>query len=50
LVYQYLNPNLYVANPLGTFGNAAHNSLRGPSYTERIAIQPRAIRGFRRHR
>ena len=31
LVYQYLNPNLFAPNPLGTFGNAGHNSLRGPS-------------------
>jgi hypothetical protein len=30
LRYQYLNPNLFVANALGTFGNAGHNSLRGP--------------------
>jgi hypothetical protein len=32
LKYQYVNPNLYTANPLGAFGNAAHNSLRGPGY------------------
>jgi hypothetical protein len=32
LLYQYLNPNLYVANPIGTYGNAGHNSLRGPGY------------------
>ncbi len=32
LKYQYVNPNLYVPNPLGTFGNAGHNSLRGPGY------------------
>jgi hypothetical protein len=55
LAYQYLNPNLFQANPLGTFGNAGHNSLRGPGYvnvdlalsrtikvTEKIALQPRA--------
>ncbi len=32
LFYQYVNPNLYTANPLGTFGNASHDSLRGPGY------------------
>ena len=32
LRYQYVNPNLYTPNPLGTFGNASHNSLRGPGY------------------
>jgi hypothetical protein len=32
LFYQYINPQLYVANPTGTFGNAGHNSLRGPGY------------------
>jgi len=55
LVYQYLNPSLFAPNPLGTFGNAGHNSLRGPSYTvvdmalsrnvkitERVNLQPRA--------
>jgi len=33
-LYQFVNPNLYVANPLGTFGNASHNSLRGPGYID----------------
>ena len=32
LHYQYVNPGLYTANPIGTFGNAGHNSLRGPGY------------------
>src|SRR2546425_8465599 len=32
LLYQYLNPSLYVNNPIGTYGNAGHNSLRGPGY------------------
>ena len=32
LKYQYLNPGLYTANALGTFGNAGHNSLRGSGY------------------
>ena len=32
LKYQYVDPGLYVANPIGTFGNAAHLSLRGPGY------------------
>jgi hypothetical protein len=37
-LYQYLNSATgtgtaaYVANSLGTFGNAGHNSLRGPNY------------------
>jgi hypothetical protein len=32
LRYQYINPSLYAPNALGTFGNAGHNSLRGPGY------------------
>jgi hypothetical protein len=32
LSYQFVNPKLYSANALGTFGNAGHNSLRGPGY------------------
>jgi hypothetical protein len=32
LKYQYVNPGLYTANVLGTFGNAGHDSLRGPGY------------------
>jgi len=32
LKYQYVNPNLYVANATGAYGNAGHNSLRGPGY------------------
>jgi hypothetical protein len=32
LKYQYVNPGLYTANVLGTFGNAGHFSLRGPGY------------------
>ncbi|MDQ6698934.1 MAG: carboxypeptidase regulatory-like domain-containing protein [Acidobacteriota bacterium] len=32
LLYQYINPNLYVPNPIGTYGNAGHNSLRAPGY------------------
>lgn len=27
-----MNPQLYKANPLGTFGDAGKDSLRGPSY------------------
>jgi hypothetical protein len=55
LKYQYVNPGLYTANALGTFGNAAHYSLRGPGYfdvdlavsrqfnlRERLALQVRA--------
>ncbi len=30
--YQYVNPALFAPNALGTFGNAGHNSLRGPGY------------------
>lgn len=33
-IYQYVNPKLYTPNALGTFGNAGHNSLRGPRYTD----------------
>jgi len=32
LKYQYINPSIYAANAIGTFGNAAHLSLRGPGY------------------
>jgi hypothetical protein len=32
LKYQYVNPGIYTANPIGTFGNAGHLSLRGPGY------------------
>src|SRR5579871_4695714 len=32
LFYQYVNPKLYTANALGAYGDAAHNSLRGPGY------------------
>jgi len=28
--YQYINPAAYVPNPIGTFGNAGHLSLRAP--------------------
>ena len=30
LKYQYINPAAYVPNPIGTFGNAGHLSLRAP--------------------
>ncbi|MFN7925535.1 MAG: carboxypeptidase regulatory-like domain-containing protein [Bryobacteraceae bacterium] len=55
LVFQFLNPAVYAQNLAGTFGNAGHNSLRGPGYfnidlafsrsiklTERLTLQPRA--------
>jgi hypothetical protein len=58
LKYQYVNPGLYTANALGTFGNAAHYSLRGPGYfnvdlavsrqfnlRERLTLQVR-VEGF----
>jgi hypothetical protein len=32
LLYQYINPALYVNNATGKFGNAGHNSLRAPGY------------------
>jgi Carboxypeptidase regulatory-like domain/TonB dependent receptor len=39
LIYQYVNPGLYTANPIGTFGNAAHLSLRTPgSYNVDLAV------------
>jgi hypothetical protein len=44
LVYQYVNPNLYVANPMGTFGNAGHFSLRGPGYVNVDMALTREIR------
>lgn len=30
--YQWVNPNAFTANAIGTFGNAGHYSLRTPSY------------------
>jgi hypothetical protein len=55
LLFQYINPNLYTPNPLGTFGNAGHFSLRGPGFLgvdmalsrefklgERLTLQARA--------
>jgi Carboxypeptidase regulatory-like domain len=33
-LFQYVNPALYQANAKGTFGNAQHNSLRAPNYTD----------------
>ena len=55
LLYQYVNPNLYTPNAIGTFGNAGHFSLRGPGYlgvdvalgrefnlTERVTLHVRA--------
>jgi hypothetical protein len=39
LFYQYIDPNLYTPNALGTFGNAGHNSLRAPgSFTIDLAV------------
>jgi hypothetical protein len=31
-LYQFINPGLFVQNGTGVFGNAGHNSLRGPGY------------------
>lgn len=31
---QYLSSGAYVANPLGTFGNAGHDGLRSPDYVD----------------
>ena len=58
LKYQYVNPGIFVANPIGTFGNAAHLSVRGPGYfdvdlavsrqfrlLERLSLQAR-VEGF----
>jgi hypothetical protein len=58
LKYQYVNPGVFVANPIGTFGNAAHLSMRGPGYfdldlavsrqfrlLERLSLQAR-VEGF----
>jgi hypothetical protein len=46
LVYQYVNPNLYVPNPTGTYGNAGHNSLRGPGYFDVDAAVTREFKLF----
>ena len=53
-----MNPGLYTANLIGTFGNAGHLSLRGPGYfdvdlavsrqfslRERLSLQVR-VEGF----
>jgi len=58
LKYQYVNPGIFIANPIGTFGNAAHFSMRGPGYfdvdlavsrqfrlLERLSLQAR-VEGF----
>jgi hypothetical protein len=44
LKYQYVNPALYVANSIGTFGDAGHLSLRGPGYFD---VDVAVARGFR---
>ncbi|PWT99920.1 MAG: TonB-dependent receptor [Terriglobia bacterium] len=44
LLYQYLNPNLYASNAAGAFGNAGHNSLRGPGYFDIDAAVTREFR------
>jgi len=55
LHYQFINPNLFTPNAMGAFGNAGHNSLRGPGlfdidlavsrefrFIERFSLQIRA--------
>lgn len=32
--YQWVNPNAFVTNPIGTFGTAGHYSLRQPNYLD----------------
>jgi hypothetical protein len=44
LLYQYLNPNLFVPNIAGKYGNAGHNSLRGPGYVDVDMAVTREIR------
>jgi hypothetical protein len=44
LKYQYVNPSIYTANPIGTFGNAGHLSLRGPGYFD---VDLALVRGVR---
>jgi hypothetical protein len=46
LLYQYVNPNLYALNPIGTYGNAGHNSLRGPGYFD---VDVAVTREFKLH-
>lgn len=43
-LYQWVNPALYKANALGTFGNAGHNSLRTPAYTDMDAAVSREFK------
>jgi len=44
LKYQYVNPGIYTANSIGTFGNAAHLSLRGPGF---VGVDLALARQFR---
>jgi hypothetical protein len=43
-LFQYVNSKLYTPNALGTFGNAMHNSLRAPNYTDVDAAVSRLFR------
>jgi hypothetical protein len=47
LKYQYLNPAVYTANPLGTFGDAGHMSLRAPGSFN--GVDAAVARQFRVH-
>lgn len=44
LFYQYLNPRLFTANAIGTFGNAGHDSLRAPGYFDMDVAATREFR------
>jgi Carboxypeptidase regulatory-like domain len=43
-LYQWVNANAFVTNPIGTFGTAGHYGLRGPSYFDLDAAVSRTFR------
>jgi hypothetical protein len=45
----WINPSAFVANPLGTFGNAGYNSLIGPAFFDLDASVTRSF-PVREHR
>ena len=48
LFYQYINPQLYVPNAIGSYGNAGHNSLRGPGFFDVDLAVSRAFKIYER--
>ncbi len=46
LLYQYVNPNLFAPNTAGSYGNAGHNSLRGPGFFDVDAAVAREFKFY----